>query len=732
MLLKFKKVTLFFINFYTMISKLKIIILVIICFFVVSLQAQTITGRAVDQSTNEPLSGATVQIENSLKGVVTDVGGNYAIKVSPNKSVTLRASFIGYKPVLKEIVVKQNESITVDFQLVSRSIEQDEVIVTGTRISTARSNVPLTTSVVDEKEIESSSEINLMPLIGSMIPGVFVTERGITGFGVSDGAAGKVSIRGVGSGEQSRLLVMIDGQPQFMGIFGHAFPDMYQTSNYEKVEVIRGPASVLYGSNAMGGVINMITKKKQTDGFSVRVSGQIGSFNTYRGTVTTGYKKDGFSVFGSYNHDQTDGARPNSKFNGNNGYLGLTWRISDHFDLLWTGNYSAFYAVDPGSVYADTSVYSNNKAWADIKRGNTMFTLSNKYDKVSGNLKIFYNQGDHSLYDSWVSTDRNYGVSLFEGLTLFKDNLIGVGIDWNRYGGIGSPVMVPQFVDGTVKMVPSEYNNKWIDVSEKAVYAFIQQGMFETVTVNGGIRFSDHSLYGGKWIPQLGLTWRVTGNDELKALVSKGFRSPNVKELYFFPPANPDLRPESMWNYEAGYTRYALNRKLKASCTLFYIDGENLVEALPNPAGGLPPYINQNSGAFQNYGAELEASYRIKPNLQVNLSYSYLHTDVPRIVSPKHQLYAGANYSVGKFDFSASLQGIAGLYTRTDDLSTTNISEEDIQNYLLLDAKINYRMIPSVNIFISGNNLLNSRYSINYGYPMPGISFFGGFSMQLN
>lgn len=695
--------------------------------------SQTLSGFVTDKETGQPLPGATVQVVNSFKGVVTASDGEFIITLPANKNVVLKATYVGYEPLAKGFIVGEGENLEFNFELKSDVYEQQEVIVTGTRVSTSRSNIPLTTSVIPETEIESSSEINIMPLLGNTVPGVFVTERGITGFGVAEGAAGKVSIRGVGSGDQSRLLIMIDGQPQVMGIFGHAFPDMYQTSNIEKVEVIRGPGSLLYGSNAMGGVINMITKKQENDGFNARVSASAGSFATIRGTVTAGYRKNNFSVYAAYNHDQTDGARENSKFNGDNAYLALGYRINPNFDLSWTSNYSKFYAVDPGPVNTSTpELYANNGAWADIGRVNSIFTINNDFEKVKGHLKIFYNQGDHELYTQWVSTDRNYGISLFEGLTLFENNLIGVGIDWNQYGGIGSPVMVPSMVDGKVQWGPSEFNNKWIDVNEKAAYVFIQQTLFNSITLNGGIRYNHHSLYGGNWIPQLGATWQASADNEIKVLVSKGFRSPNVKELYFFPPANPNLQPESMWNYELGYTQYALNKKLKASATIFFINGENLIQTIPNPNGGIPPMINMNTGKFENYGAELEASYRIKPNLNVSATYSYLHTDVPRISSPKHQATANVSYLLGKFNFNISTQAIAGLYTLTDNKSTTDVVEEEIQNYVLLNAKVNYKLLPSLSLYVSADNILNTSYSAIFGYPMPGLTIFGGLNFRLN
>ncbi|MCK7460836.1 MAG: TonB-dependent receptor plug domain-containing protein [Sphingobacterium sp.] len=90
----------------------------------------------------------------------------------------------------------------------------------------------------------------------------------MTGFGVADGAAGKISIRGIGGSPNTQVLVLIDGHPQYMGLFGHPLPDAYVASDAEKVEVVRGPASILYGTNAMGGVVNIITRQQSQDGLS--------------------------------------------------------------------------------------------------------------------------------------------------------------------------------------------------------------------------------------------------------------------------------------------------------------------------------------------------------------------------------------------------------------------------------------------------------------------------------
>ena len=143
---------------------------------------------------------------------------------------------------------------------ITDTIQIEEIIVTGTPVKVNRNNVPMAVSVINKTQIEETDESAILPILNGKVPGLFVTERGITGFGVATGSAGQISIRGIGGNPTTGVLMLIDGHPQFMGIMGHPLPDSYVASDVERVEVIRGPASTLYGSNAMGGVRNIITK----------------------------------------------------------------------------------------------------------------------------------------------------------------------------------------------------------------------------------------------------------------------------------------------------------------------------------------------------------------------------------------------------------------------------------------------------------------------------------------
>ena len=308
----------------------------------------------------------------------------------------------------------------------------EEVVVTGTPVKINRNNVPMSVSVITGIQLNESSESAVLPILSGRVPGLFVTERGVTGFGVSTGSAGQITIRGIGGNPTTGVLMLIDGHPQFMGIMGHPLPDSYVASDIESVEVIRGPGSVLYGSNALGGVINLITKKQTHDGFNGNARLMYGSYNTQKYMASGGYKKDKLSFFISGNHDQTNGHRPNSAFKITNGYTKLGYDLNERLKLSADFSLAAFKSSDPGP---DTLSAKKGET-IDITRGYGSFTADNDFGRVSGSAKLFYNFGEHKITDGFHSTDHNYGLNLFESLKLIEGNTITLGIDYMNFGGL--------------------------------------------------------------------------------------------------------------------------------------------------------------------------------------------------------------------------------------------------------------------------------------------------------
>jgi outer membrane cobalamin receptor len=575
----------------------------------------------------------------------------------------------------------------------TKVINLDEIVVTGTKTAVSRNNVPFTVSVVSKEKIENSSESALLPVLAEQVPGLFVTERGITGFGVSTGSAGQISLRGIGGSPNTQVLVLLNGNPQFMGIMGHPLPDAYVASDVEKVEVIRGPASTLYGTNAMGGVINIITKEQKDEGFKANARLMYGSYNTQKYMVNGGFKKGGFNVFASFNHDQTDGYRDSSDFKINNGYLRMGYDISKNLNINADFSLANFDATDPGKE--DTKAGYT----IDITRGMGAIALDNKFDKTNGSFRFFYNFGEHKITDGFHSKDNNYGIVLYQAFNLFKGNTITFGFDYKDYGGIAENVTVLK--DTTV----------W----EMAGYGYIQQTLFDKLTINAGFRLEHNSVYGNEPVPTGGLAYQATSTTTVKASVAKGFRSPTIRELFLFGAANADLNPERMVNYEIGILQKLLKYKLSLELTVFHADGDNLIKTIN--------YKNINTGKFSNTGIEFSGTYKPTEFLTFNTNYSYISMDEPIIATPEQQLFVSGTYKWNRLSVNISMQHIHNLYTQ--------ITPQKVKDsYTLLNSRVSYTINKYVDVFVKGENLTDKKYYINYGYPMPGMLVFGGINLH--
>ena len=146
------------------------------------------------------------------------------------------------------------------------TVSIQEVVVTGTRNEVDIRHLPMTVTVIGQQKLIEQNHQSILPAVMQQVPGLFVTSRAVMGYGVSGGGSGAINIRGIGGSPNTDVLVLIDGHPQYQGIFGHPISDSYQTMMTERVEVLRGPASVLYGSNAMGGVISIVTRSMKYSG----------------------------------------------------------------------------------------------------------------------------------------------------------------------------------------------------------------------------------------------------------------------------------------------------------------------------------------------------------------------------------------------------------------------------------------------------------------------------------
>lgn len=598
----------------------------------------------------------------------------------------------------------------------------DEFVVTGVRDETTLRHLPMTVSVVSRQTLEESGEISILPVLNTQVPGFFSSSRGTMGYGVSTGAAGQMSIRGIGGPAQAGLpttgvLVLIDGSPQYMGLMGHPIADAYSTMTAEKVEVLRTPASVLYGSNAMGGVVNIITRKINEDDVKTHIKAGAGSYGTVETEFGTQIRKKGFSsnIMASYN--RSDGHRANMGFDQYSGYLKLGYDFNDKWKLWGDLNLTHFNSQNPGPI---NEPLLDNKQ--NITRGMANISIENKYEITSGRLNLYYSLGKHYINDGHTadeapldyrfrSFDNMLGLSIYQSIQMYKGNRLTLGFDYFRTGGYAANENVMDL--SCTQLVDTVFN-------EFAGYVDFRQDIWGWLSIDAGFRISYHDHTGIEYVPQAGLAFHVPYEIEIKAIASKGYRNPTIREMYLFGPANPDLQAERVWSYELSFSQNLLDGKLTYSLAGYYINGDNLIMRMPNPSGG--GMLNQNSGAIENWGMEMEADYRINGMWHINANYSWLHMENPVLYSPEHKLYAGCNFDKGRWHASTGIQYIKGLYS---DLQTP-IKEE----YVLWNINLKVNILKWISIYINAENILAQQYEIIAGYPMPTATFMGGILMD--
>ena len=599
------------------------------------------------------------------------------------------------------------------------SLSLQEVVVTGTRNAVDVRHLPYTVNVIGRQTLTEQQQTNVLPTVMQQVPGLMVTSRSMMGYGVSTGAAGGISLRGV-SGGAGQLLVLIDGHPQYNGVYGHPISDSYQTLMAERVEVLRGPASVLYGSNAMGGVLNIVTRSMHEDGVKTHINLGAGSYGTVQTEASNQIRSGRFSSTVAVQYSRTDNHRPNMGFEQYGGYVKLGYDISDHWNAAVDMDLTHWNASNPGTV---TQPKLENDQW--ITRGAASLTIENHYNKTSGALSIYDNFGRHKINDGYNadggtpqtdlfrSKDAVAGVSWYQSAQLFEGNRVTVGLDYQHIYGRAwyTNRETGKTVTTQRRLMQSAHSHE----NEVAGYVDFRQDINEWLTIDAGLRYDHHSTAGGEWVPQAGIVVRPIETGALKASVSKGFRNPNTREMYMYGTANHDsLRAERLWNYELSW-RQSLGG-FTYGANLYYIKGDNMIQTVAGK--------NINTGEIENYGVELEAEYRIDSHWSVNTNHSLLHMKNPVVAAPKYKGFLGANFNYQEWTVIAGLQYLNGLYTAVGD-------NEQKENFCLLNVTFNYALSKNIALWLRGENLLAQSYEINLGYPMPRATFMGGINVKI-
>ena len=456
----------------------------------------------------------------------------------------------------------------------------------------------------------------------------------------------------------------------------------------------------------MGGVINVITKNAQHDGIHTTLKSQYGSYNTWQTALSNMVRKGHFSSLVTMGYDRTDGIVENFDFKQINLYAKIGYELSRYFRL--SADYSLVNIKGNDPIYAQL----RNASYIihqNITRGETSLAFSNKYQNTDGALRFYYSYGNHYIDDSkhFHSLDDRFGIIAYQNVNVWQHATGTIGFDFNTYRG-----KIPMSGGSTSGAGTIEHKS----ITEYSPYFTLQQSLFNDILIlNGGLRMANSDKFGTHWLPQVGFSFHPTEDWCLKASMAKGYRNPSFRELYLYPPHNPDLDPESMMNYEITIN-HRFSRYLNADITGYFAQGRNIIQTLNGK--------NNNTGRFRNKGLELSVTSQPIAKLLLRASYSYMYSSLKELTAaPKNQYLIGANWQpLPRLNIDVELKGVGGLYVA---------NEVARENYALLNLGFTYNVTSYIDLFGHFDNLTDADYMINNGYKMPGITCLGGLKLKL-
>ena len=370
-----------------------------------------------------PVPGARVEVNspdrrNSPAVAVTPADGAAKFEVDAPAEVVVQAT--GFDPVRERIERTTSDPAVIRLRpaMVRSSID---VIV--------RDDPDTVTTVGSNLEIERTGARTVFDAVEQVVPGVSVTRRGVMGYGISTNGTGGVTIRGIGESPNAGVLVVVDGRPDFQGLMGHPLPDFYSLSDAGSVSVTEGPASVLYGSNAMGGVVE-VKNWEPPEGMSTRLTSSFGSFHTgqYRLSHGARFRRGFYSVNAGVAH--TSGDRPSSAFRDQDGTITAGYALSPVWKASIDGRYGHFHVEDPGPINAPLA-----NSYANVGRGGFSVNLDNSTASKWGYIRAYSSYGNHYITDGFRSTDRTTGMRVDQNIAIAPRLILEVGSDVVNYGG---------------------------------------------------------------------------------------------------------------------------------------------------------------------------------------------------------------------------------------------------------------------------------------------------------
>jgi len=646
-----------------------------IIFFIVLLlpflvKAQSISGYVKDSVNGKPIFGVNIAI--GTRGTTTDANGYFEFENIKPGDYAIKISCIGYvsKPMI--ISTHQNNDKTIEILLVKDNIYLDELVVSATRTENRISQIPGRINMISSEKLSIIAAQNIDEYL-QLLPGVQVSRS----FGIFS-TKSSVTMRGLSGNEQARTLVLLDGVPVNKADGGSVNWNLISTGQIERIEVVKGPGSALYGGNAMGGVINVITLKP-TKPFQGNISVEEGSFNTNQVRINLGGKLNGTQGKGFY-------WNTNGYYCYSDGYITQSeadqlmnpFIVASNVDEKAVSVKSGYFNGEKFNADVDFSLYDGIRGTGEKvyqPNGNQTeyltyqlrTSLSGKIGGIKWNTSLFYidehylkvnesKKDDYTWYNV-NSTRRDLGVLTSVNYSKGRHSFTtGVDIRNGQVDASDIYYTSTDKVDNNGKMIfYGLYLQDEISITDKIKLlagirydlAKFYDGKFKTYHSTAETTFLRQYEFSGldavQWgafSPRISLQYKPNEQFRVYGGYSRGFRPSVLDDLCRtgrvkggLKIADPNLKPEYLDNFEVGGDIMPLN-SLKLAASTYYSKGTDFLyyvstgDSIDLGYGNRPIMIRANISNVDIYGAEFDFNYNLSQHLSFFGNYAYTYSKI--------------------------------------------------------------------------------------------------------
>lgn len=604
-----------------------------------------------------------------------------------------------YKTALLGAVAMGTSLVAVAQETPQEDTRLDTIIVDGSRLDQTLTEIGSSVSVITREHMDELGVDFALDAVATA-PGVTINQNG------AFGGSASVRIRGASS---DQTLVLIDGVPVSDptgtgGGYNFAYLD---TDNIERIEVLKGPQSTLWGSDAIGGVVS-ITTKRPTEGFSGSVFGEYGSFNTVRGGAAISNANDAGDFRIAATGLTTDGISKADEDNGNtedDAYDSQTIAARGGLNL-------------PGSVRLESSLL-----WSDAE---------SEYDSYSGGAQGNVADGDEVTNSETLSGNITLKAPLFDGLL---DNLVQVGYSdierENRSNGVQSYYTEGDRAlfryQGTLNINESnklafgaereETSANSDESSIDSLFALYEFKPVDDLTLTGGLRMDDHETFGSETTGRVAAAWTATDQLVVRASWAQGFKAPSIFQSTYIcsfcglTEPNRNLKPETSEAYDIGVEWHSADQRLMLGATLFDQETENLID-FSFTAG------YDNIAFVESQGVELVGAYTFTSWLNVSANYTYIDAKDGDGNELARLPETSANVTVS-FDPEGPFSGAVLVRYNGEEANTNGT---DLDSWTRFDLTGSYDLNDKVELYGRIENVFDEDYQQILGYGTPGTS----------